>query len=135
MNGSGTVYIEVGSWRQEFRRPVSGFATISSGSTFVSVSSARSAGASIEVSPICDARLPDGSRVNAIVPPLAIDGPALTNGKFPKDKLPPEQVVRYGSISPESAEILKATGRCRVNVLISGGINSGKTTLLNCLTR
>ena len=79
--------------------------------------------------------MPDGSRVNAIVPPLAIDGRALTNGKFPKDKLPPEQLVRYASISPESAEILKATGRCRVNVLISGGIDSGNTTLLNCLTR
>jgi pilus assembly protein CpaF len=87
-----------------------------------------------KASPICDARLPDGSRVNAIVPPLAIDGPALTIRKFRKDKLTLEQLVRCGSISPQSAEILKVTGRCRVNVLISGGIGSGKTTLLNCLT-
>ncbi|HLN40115.1 MAG TPA: CpaF family protein, partial [Xanthobacteraceae bacterium] len=88
-----------------------------------------------ESSPICDARLPDGSRVNAIVPPLAIDGPALTIGKFKKDKLTLEQLVKYGSISPEGAEILKVIGRCRVNTLISGGTGSGKTTLLNCLTR
>ena len=67
--------------------------------------------------------------------PLAIDGPALTIRKFRKDKLTLEQLVRYGSISPEGAEILKVIGRCRVNVLISGGIDSGKTTLLNCLTR
>src|SRR6204780_1982941 len=88
-----------------------------------------------ESSPICDARLPDGSRVNAIVPPLAIDGPALTIRKFKKDKLTLEQLVRYNSISPEGAEILKIIGRCQVNVLISGGTGSGKTTLLNCLTR
>src|SRR5271169_3268013 len=88
-----------------------------------------------ESSPICDARLPDGSRVNAIVPPLAIDGPALTIRKFKKDKLTLEQLVKYGTISPEGAEILKVIGRCRVNTLISGGTGSGKTTLLNCLTR
>ena len=69
------------------------------------------------------------------MPPLAIDGPALTIRKFRKDKLTLEQLVRYGSISPEGAEILKVIGRCRVNVLISGGTGSGKTTLLNCLTR
>ncbi len=88
-----------------------------------------------ESSPICDARLPDGSRVNAIVPPLSIDGPALTIRKFKRDKLTLEQLVRFGSISPEGAEILKVIGRCRVNTLISGGTGSGKTTLLNCLTR
>jgi pilus assembly protein CpaF len=88
-----------------------------------------------ESSPICDARLPDGSRVNVIVPPLAIDGPALTIRKFKKDKLTLEQLVRFNSISPEGAEILKIIGRCRVNTLVSGGTGSGKTTLLNCLTR
>ena len=88
-----------------------------------------------ESSPICDARLPDGSRVNVIVPPLAIDGPALTIRKFNKDKLTLEQLVRFGSISPEGAEVLKVLGRCRVNTLVSGGTGSGKTTLLNCLTR
>jgi pilus assembly protein CpaF len=88
-----------------------------------------------ESSPICDARLPDGSRVNCIVPPLAIDGPALTIRKFKKDKLTLEQLIKFGSISPEGAEILKIIGRCRVNTLVSGGTGSGKTTLLNCLTR
>jgi pilus assembly protein CpaF len=88
-----------------------------------------------EASPICDARLPDGSRVNVIVPPLSIDGPALTIRKFKKDKLTLDQLMKYGSISPAGAELLKIIGRCRVNVLISGGTGSGKTTLLNCLTR
>jgi len=88
-----------------------------------------------ESSPICDARLPDGSRVNAIVPPLSIDGPALTIRKFKKDKLTLEQLVKFGSITPEGAEVLKVIGRSRVNTLISGGTGSGKTTLLNCLTR
>jgi pilus assembly protein CpaF len=88
-----------------------------------------------ESSPICDARLPDGSRVNVIAPPLALDGPTLTIRKFKKDKLTLDQLVRFGSISPEGAEILKIIGRVRCNVLISGGTGSGKTTLLNCLTR
>ncbi len=88
-----------------------------------------------EASPICDARLPDGSRVNVIVPPLAIDGPALTIRKFKRDKLTLDQLVKFGSVSPTGAELLKIIGRCRVNVLISGGTGSGKTTLLNCLTR
>ncbi|MCG5478911.1 CpaF family protein [Sinorhizobium alkalisoli] len=87
-----------------------------------------------EASPICDARLADGSRVNVIAPPLAIDGPSLTIRKFKKEKLNLDQLVRFGSISPEGAEILKIIGRVRCNVLISGGTGSGKTTLLNCLT-
>jgi pilus assembly protein CpaF len=88
-----------------------------------------------EASPICDARLPDGSRVNVIVPPLSIDGPALTIRKFKKDKLTLEQLTRFGTISPMGAQLLQVIGRCRVNTLISGGTGSGKTTLLNCLTR
>jgi len=88
-----------------------------------------------ESSPICDARLLDGSRVNVIAPPLSIDGPALTIRKFKKDKLTLENLVRFGSISPEGAEILKIIGRTRCNVVVSGGTGSGKTTLLNCLTR
>ncbi|KZE28298.1 CpaF family protein [Chelatococcus daeguensis] len=88
-----------------------------------------------EASPICDARLPDGSRVNVIVPPLAIDGPALTIRKFKKDKLTLDQLVTYGSVSQEGAEVLRIIGRVRCNTIISGGTGSGKTTLLNCLTR
>ena len=88
-----------------------------------------------ESSPICDARLPDGSRVNVIAPPLAIDGAALTIRKFKKDKLTLDQLVQFGTITPEGATILQIIGRVRCNVLISGGTGSGKTTLLNCLTR
>jgi pilus assembly protein CpaF len=88
-----------------------------------------------ESSPICDARLPDGSRVNVIAPPLAIDGPTLTIRKFKKDKLTLDQLVRFGSITPEGAQILEIIGRVRCNVIVSGGTGSGKTTLLNCLTR
>lgn len=87
-----------------------------------------------EASPICDARLPDGSRVNVIAPPLAIDGPTLTIRKFKKDKLTLPQLVKFGSITPEGATILEIIGRSRCNVLVSGGTGSGKTTLLNCLT-
>jgi pilus assembly protein CpaF len=87
-----------------------------------------------ESSPICDARLPDGSRVNVIAPPLAIDGPALTIRKFKKDRLKLEQLVKFGSITPHAKTILEIIGRVRCNVLISGGTGSGKTTLLNCLT-
>ena len=87
-----------------------------------------------ESSPICDARLPDGSRVNVIAPPLAIDGAALTIRKFKKDKLTLDQLVKFGAISPEGAEVLKIIGRVRCNIVISGGTGSGKTTLLNCLT-
>jgi len=87
-----------------------------------------------ESSPICDARLPDGSRVNVIVPPLAIDGPTLTIRKFKKDKLKLSNLVEFGSISPAGARILQIIGACRCNVLISGGTGSGKTTLLNTLT-
>ena len=87
-----------------------------------------------EASPICDARLPDGSRVNVIAPPLAIDGPTLTIRKFRQDKLTLDQIASFGAISPAGAEILKIIGRVRCNVLISGGTGSGKTTLLNCLT-
>jgi pilus assembly protein CpaF len=88
-----------------------------------------------EASPICDARLLDGSRVNVIVPPLAIDGAALTIRKFKKDKLTLEKLVSFGSISPACAKVIQLIGNCRINVLVSGGTGSGKTTLLNCLTK
>lgn len=88
-----------------------------------------------ESSPICDARLPDGSRVNVIIPPLAIDGSCMTIRKFKKDKLKLEDLVGFGSMTPSCAKLIMAIGRCRVNVLVSGGTGSGKTTMLNCLTR
>ena len=88
-----------------------------------------------EASPICDARLLDGSRVNVIAPPLAIDGAALTIRKFKKEKLTLENLVNFKSISPEGATVLKVAAASRCNILVSGGTGSGKTTLLNCLTR
>src|SRR3954470_12221741 len=73
-----------------------------------------------ESSPICDARLLDGSRVNVIAPPLALDGPTLTIRKFKKDKLKLDDLTRFGSISPDGARVLQVIGRCRCNILISG---------------
>ncbi len=87
-----------------------------------------------ESSPICDARLPDGSRVNVIAPPLAIDGPTLTIRKFKKDKLKLTDLVNFKSVSEPGARVLEIIGASRCNTIISGGTGSGKTTLLNCLT-
>ncbi len=87
-----------------------------------------------ESTPICDARLADGSRVNIIFPPLALDGPALTIRKFRRERLTLEQLVRLGTLSPEAQTLLGIIAHCRCNILISGGTGSGKTTLLNCLT-
>ncbi len=87
-----------------------------------------------EASPICDARLLDGSRVNVIAPPLSIDGPALTIRKFKKEKLTLNDLVGFKSISPAGARVLEIIGACQCNIVISGGTGSGKTTLLNCLT-
>jgi len=132
VNGSGTVYIEVAGKIQ--RTPIrfrDNHQLLNICQRIVSQIGRRVD----ESSPICDARLPDGSRVNVIVPPLSIDGPALTIRKFKRDKLTLEQLVRFGTITPEGGEILKIIGRCRVNTLVSGGTGSGKTTLLNCLTR
>ncbi len=88
-----------------------------------------------EASPICDARLPDGSRVNVIIPPLAVDGACMTIRKFTKDKLTLDKLLEFGSMTPSCAKLIQAIGRSRVNVLVSGGTGSGKTTMLNCLTR
>ena len=87
-----------------------------------------------ESSPICDARLPDGSRVNVIAPPLALDGPTLTIRKFKKDRLTLDQLVKFNSITDVGRTLLSIIGRVRCNIVISGGTGSGKTTLLNCLT-
>ena len=87
-----------------------------------------------ESSPMVDARLPDGSRVNAIIPPLALDGPALSIRRFGADPLKAEDLVRNSSITPEMMEMLRGCVRARLNVLISGGTGAGKTTLLNALS-
>ena len=87
-----------------------------------------------ESSPMADARLPDGSRVNVIIPPLALDGPVVSIRRFGKIPLMIEDLVRLGSIGPEMVTLLRAMVRARLNVLVSGGTGSGKTTLLNCLS-
>lgn len=88
-----------------------------------------------ESSPICDARLADGSRVAIVAPPLAIDGTSLTIRKFKKEKLNLDALIKFGSISKAGAKVLEIASAARCNVLVSGGTGSGKTTLLNCLTR
>ncbi|TMG40582.1 MAG: CpaF family protein [Chloroflexi bacterium] len=87
-----------------------------------------------EESPMVDARLPDGSRVNAIIPPLAIDGPSLTIRKFAKDPYTVQDLVRFGTLTEEAAGFLQACVTARMNAIVSGGTGSGKTTTLNVLS-
>jgi pilus assembly protein CpaF len=88
-----------------------------------------------ESTPLVDARLMDGSRVNIIIPPLAIDGASISIRKFSKRSIDLDVMVRQGNVSPEMATVLKIAARARMNILISGGTGSGKTTLLNALSR
>ncbi len=85
--------------------------------------------------PLVDARLADGSRVNVIAPPLAVDGTTISIRKFSRDKISIDDMVAYGSVSAAVGEFLKVAGHCRMNIIISGGTGSGKTTLLNALSR
>ena len=87
-----------------------------------------------EAEPLCDARLPDGSRVNVVIPPLALDGPALTIRRFRRRGLSPEDLVACGSWSAPLHDLLRAAVRARLNLLVSGGTGSGKTTTLNALS-
>ncbi|MDA0127744.1 CpaF family protein [Vibrio sp. MarTm2] len=86
-------------------------------------------------SPTCDARLPDGSRVNIVIPPIAIDGTSISIRKFKKGSLSFDALVEFGAMSPEMAKLLMIAARCRLNILISGGTGSGKTTMLNALSQ
>jgi len=88
-----------------------------------------------ESTPLVDARLRDGSRVNIIIPPLAIDGPTIAIRKFSKKEITLDTMARQNNISPELATVMKIAARCRLNILISGGTGSGKTTLLNAMSR
>ncbi|MGI6574717.1 MAG: CpaF family protein [bacterium] len=87
-----------------------------------------------ESMPMVDARLPDGSRVNAIIPPLALKGPCLTIRKFTQDPLQVEDLIRFGTLTPAMAKFLEACVRARLNIVVSGGTGSGKTTTLNVLS-
>jgi pilus assembly protein CpaF len=88
-----------------------------------------------ESQPMVDARLPDGSRVNAIVPPLAVDGALLSIRKFAQERLTIEKLIELGTLTPEIANLLSAIVKARLSVLISGGTGTGKTTLLNAMSR
>lgn len=87
-----------------------------------------------ESNPICDARLLDGSRVNIIIPPLAIDGASVSIRKFGKRQIGFDQMAQQGNISPAMATLLRVAARCRLNLVVSGGTGSGKTTMLNALS-
>ena len=87
-----------------------------------------------ETSPMCDARLPDGSRVNAIIPPLALDGPSLTIRRFGSNPLTLEDLLNFGAFTPEMVMLMEGGMKARLNMIISGGTGSGKTTLLNTLS-
>jgi pilus assembly protein CpaF len=85
-------------------------------------------------SPTVDARLPDGSRVNAVVRPVALDGPSITIRKFPKERLTADRLIQLGTLTPHMAEFLRICVLARLNIIISGGPGAGKTTLLNVLS-
>ena len=87
-----------------------------------------------ESSPYVDARLPDGSRVNAVIPPISLVGPVLTIRKFSRNPITVDQLIQFGSVTPEAVQFMKACVEARLNVVISGGTGSGKTTLLNILS-
>ena len=88
-----------------------------------------------ESSPLVDARLADGSRVNAVIPPLAVNGSSLTIRKFSKDPFKVHDLIRFGTLTPEMSELLQACVEARLNIIVSGGTGSGKTTLLNVCPR
>jgi pilus assembly protein CpaF len=132
VNGPNTVYVEVNGLVE--RSPV----IFRDNDQLVAVCQriATQVGRRVDDSkPICDARLPDGSRVNIVLPPLSLDGATLTIRKFKRDRLTLEKLLEYSSIDKTGAELIKIIAGCRTNVLVSGGTGSGKTTLLNCLTR
>ncbi len=88
-----------------------------------------------ESSPMCDARLADGSRVNIVFTPLALDGPYISIRKFAKRRMDFAQLIERGSLTPQVARVLEIAGRARLNIIISGGTGSGKTTLMNAISR
>jgi pilus assembly protein CpaF len=132
VNGPNAVFVEraglLSQWPIKFRSP----------EQVTSIAQKMAAGVGRRVdesSPLVDCRLPDGSRVNAVIPPLAIDGAVITIRKFSKKKIDLGKMVEFGSISEQMRKVLEIAGRCRLNIVISGGTGSGKTTLMNAVSR
>src|SRR3712207_1457436 len=128
VNGPNAVFVEraglLSQWPIKFRSP----------EQVTSIAQKMAAGVGRRVdesSLLVDCRLPDGCRVNAVIPPLAIDGACITIRKFSKKKIDLAKMVEFGSISEPMRKVLEIAGRCRLNIVISGGTGSGKTTLMN----
>ncbi len=131
VNGYNNIYVEMNG---KLRRVQSGFRDNRHLSNIIERIVSKVGRRIDETSPMVDARLPDGSRVNAIIPPLAIDGPSLTVRKFKSDAATMQNLLFWGSMTVAMAETLKAAVGARLNIVISGGTGSGKTTLLNSLS-
>ena len=131
INGAGAIYVESSGKLQ-----LTGMRFPTDAKVFsIAESIAAQAGRHIpEGRPLVDARLPDGSRVNIIAPPLAVDGTAISIRKFTKHAITLDVMAKQGNVSPSLADFLKICSRCRLNVIVSGGTGSGKTTLLNALS-
>lgn len=132
VNGPDTVFIEV---RGKLQRSTVRFRNAEHAAVVAQKMVATIGRRVDESSPICDARLADGSRVNVIFPPLALDGPCISIRKFAKQKLELSGMVQNGSMAPAVARLLEIAARCRLNILVSGGTGSGKTSMLNALSR
>lgn len=132
VNGPNSIYVEAGGKLQKadvrFRD--------SAHAATVAQKIAAAVGRRVdESSPMVDARLADGSRVNIILPPLALDGPCISIRKFARKRIDFNRMIEFGSLTAPVAKLLEIASRCRLNILISGGTGSGKTTLLNALSR
>ena len=132
VNGPDNIFIEVRGRLQRARIRFRNSAHVAS----IAQKMAASVGRRVdESSPLVDCRLPDGSRVNVVFPPLAIDGPCISIRKFSKRKVDLQGMVELGSLSAPLARVLEIASRCRLNVVISGGTGSGKTTMMNAMSR
>jgi pilus assembly protein CpaF len=131
VSGAGRVWVERGGWVEETAVRFGSDAELRHAIERILAPLGRRVD---EAEPLCDARLPDGSRVNVVIPPLALDGPSLTIRRFRRRGLSPADLVACGSWSPPLHDLLRAAVRARLNVLVSGGTGSGKTTTLNALS-
>lgn len=131
VNGVSQCFIDTGS---ELRPHPSPFGDASELTALCQRIAARAGRRVDQASPLCDARLPDGSRVNIVFPPVAVDGPVLTIRKFPKKRPRLSDLQANGAVSERAASLLRLAVQARANIVITGGAGSGKTTLLNCLS-